>query len=157
MNKDKLYKTILDKIKADLKIAVDAVRMAYESATDSENIAECKYDTKGLEASYLVQGQARRVEELETSLAAFQSMKPRPVDKVMLNALLTLEDENGTREFMYISPSAGGLKINFEGEEIIIMTPASPLGRALLAKTAGEQVDVTIGRREKTYKILNIQ
>ena len=156
MNKEDLLKTILTKLKDDLKTATEAVNMAYESATDEENIAECKYDTKGLEASYLVQGQARRVEELESEVEAFLSLKIRSVDKVMLNALVILQNDQGNSEMMFIAPSSGGVKIDFSGQEIVIMTPASPLGRALLGKTTGESIVVTIGKKEKTYRIIEI-
>ena len=156
MNKEDLLKTILTKLKDDLKTATEAVNMAYESATAEENIAECKYDTKGLEASYLVQGQARRVEELESEVEAFLSLKIRSVDKVMLNALVILQNDQGNSEMMFIAPSSGGVKIDFSGQEIVIMTPASPLGRALLGKTTGESIVVTIGKKEKTYRIIEI-
>jgi transcription elongation GreA/GreB family factor len=48
------------------------------------------------------------------------------------------------------------VKIDFSGQEIVIMTPASPLGRALLGKTTGESIVVTIGKKEKTYRIIEI-
>ena len=156
MDKEKLYKAVLEKVKSDLTLAVNAVKTAYESATHEENKAENKYDTKGLEASYLVQGQARRVEELENSLAALNSMKIRNVDKIMLNAFVELQTESGDIEYLFITPSSGGLKINFENLNITLMTPASPLGQALLAKIAGDKVSVKIGPKEKTFQILKV-
>ena len=38
MNKEELFKAVLAKIKHDLKLAIEAVNMAYESATHEENI-----------------------------------------------------------------------------------------------------------------------
>lgn len=156
MNKEKLFKAVLEKIRSKLALAISAVKMAHESATDKENIAECKYDTKGLEASYLVQGQAKRVEELESALAAFNSMEIYSVDKVMLNALVKLEDKRGKRELMFIAPASGGLKVEFEGKEILVMTPISPLGKSLLGKTVGDEISVQIGRKVKEYKVLEV-
>ena len=156
MNKEEILKVIKDKINAKLKLAIDAVKMAHESATHEENIAECKYDTKGLEASYLVQGQAKRVEELENALAVLNSMELNPVDKVMLNALVKLEDQRGKEEYMFIAPSSGGLKVEYEGNEIMVMTPVSPLGKALNGKSSGDEISVTIGKRVKEYKVLDI-
>ena len=156
MNKEDLLTTILTKLKKDLELASEAVNMAYESATHEENVAECKYDTKGLEASYLVQGQARRVEELEQAIEALISFKLRPVDKVMLNALVTLENEKGSSEVMFIAPASGGIKVDFAGSEVVVMTPVPPLGRASLGKTTGDEIAVKIGRKEKSYRILDI-
>ena len=156
MNKDKLFKAILNKVKSNLTLAIDAVKMAHESATHEENIAECKYDTKGLEASYLVQGQARRVEELENSMAALQSLKVRAVDKVMLNALVILKDEHNKEEHMFIAPACGGLIVDFEGKKVMIMTPASPLAQALLGKSSGDEISVKVGRKEKEYRVVSV-
>ena len=156
MNKDKLLESIKETIRTKLKLAVDAVKMAHESATHEENIAESKYDTKGLEASYLVQGQARRVEELENSLAALNSMEIHSVSKIMLNALVQLEDQNSKEEYMFIAPSSGGLKVDFENKEVQVMTPISPLGKALLGKVQGEEISVSIGRKQKDYKIIQV-
>ncbi len=58
MNKQTVHQLILDKLKIDLDIAERAAQTAYETATHEENIAENKYDTLGLEASYLAAGQA---------------------------------------------------------------------------------------------------
>lgn len=156
MNKEALLKVIVDKINADLALAKEAVKMTYKSATDSENIAECKYDTTGLEASYLVQGQARRAEELEKSLEAFLCLKVKPVQKVLLNALVTLQNESGNEELIYIGPASGGIKIHFEDREVTVVTPISPLGRALLAKVTGNQIELTISKKNKSYKILSV-
>ena len=40
--------------------------------THEENIAENKYDTLGLEAAYLAQGQAQRVNECYLSIQQFE-------------------------------------------------------------------------------------
>lgn len=157
MDKENLYKAVLEKVKSDLTLAVNAVKTAYESATHEENKAENKYDTKGLEASYLVQGQARRVEELENSLAALNSMKIRSVDKIMLNAFVELQTENGDVEYLFITPASGGLKINFDNLNITLMTPASPLGQALLAKVAGDSVSVSIGKNSRDYIVKDVK
>ncbi|MDY7065315.1 hypothetical protein PsexTeo8_17450 [Pseudomonas extremaustralis] len=56
MNKHAVLQLILEKLAADLDIAQRAAQTAYETATHEENIAENKYDTLGLEASYLAAG-----------------------------------------------------------------------------------------------------
>jgi hypothetical protein len=60
MHKPTVHQLILDKLRIDLDIAERAAQTAYETATHEENIAENKYDTLGLEASYLAAGQAKR-------------------------------------------------------------------------------------------------
>ena len=73
MNKHAVHQLILEKLSVDLDIAQRAAQTAYETATHEENIAENKYDTLGLEASYLAAGQAKRVEEIKQALALCQN------------------------------------------------------------------------------------
>ena len=61
MNKTTVHQLIIDKLRIDLDVAERAAQTAYETATHEENVAENKYDTLGLEASYLATGQARRM------------------------------------------------------------------------------------------------
>lgn len=58
MNKTAVYQQMLEKLAIDLDVLQRAAQTAYEAATHEENIAENKYDTLGLEASYLATGQA---------------------------------------------------------------------------------------------------
>ncbi len=62
MDKFLLRQQVLERLAEDLQQAEQAVRVAHETATHEENIAENKYDTLGLEAAYLATGQARRAE-----------------------------------------------------------------------------------------------
>ena len=80
MNKHAVHQLVLEKLSVDLDIAQRAAQTAYETATHEENIAENKYDTLGLEASYLAAGQAKRVEEIKQALALCQSMPLRAYD-----------------------------------------------------------------------------
>ena len=81
MNKYAVHTLILEKLGVDLDIAQRAAQTAYETATHEENIAENKYDTLGLEASYLATGQARRVEEIKQALTLCQNLPVRPYDE----------------------------------------------------------------------------
>ncbi len=84
MNKHSVHQLILDKLRIDLDIAERAAQTAYETATHEENIAENKYDTLGLEASYLAAGQARRVEEIRQSLTLYKTLVLKPFEIVSL-------------------------------------------------------------------------
>ena len=77
MNIDKptLHKLIEEQILSTINNAITAASQAYETATHKENKAENKYDTLGLEAAYLAEGQSKRVLELEQSLASFQHLE----------------------------------------------------------------------------------
>jgi len=114
MTKHAVHQLVLDKPAVDLDIAQPAAQTAYETATHEENIAENKYDTLGLEASYLAAGQARRVEEIKQALTLCQNMQLRPYDEqrgIEVGALLGLVDENDRQQWLFLAPDAAGLKV----------------------------------------------
>lgn len=140
MHKPTVHQLILDKLRIDLDVAERAAQTAYETATHEENIAENKYDTLGLEASYLAAGQAKRVEEIRHSLTLCQNLTLRPYDDqrgIEVGALLGLEDEKGREQWLFLAPDAAGLKVDLVGQMITVITPARRWAKACWASSKG--------------------
>jgi len=56
MNKSAIVKSLRQQLNAQYERAIKALEGAYEAATGDDTKAESKYDTRGLEASYLAAG-----------------------------------------------------------------------------------------------------
>jgi len=156
MNKSALLEKILIELESVYQGAVDAAQRAYETATDEENEAENKYDTLGLEASYLAHGQSKRVVECEADLILFKKFKPNVFSdnmKVDVGALVGVEDETGLEQLVFISPVSGGLKLIFNRKEVTMVTPSSPLGSVLLNCFVNDEVVVNVAGNNKRYLI----
>jgi hypothetical protein len=112
MNKNRLQTLIIEKLQADLVIAKDALQASHEAATHAESKAENKYDTRGLEAAYLADGQRRRVHEIETALTSYRNLPVRAqIDEpIKLGALVSLE-QAGARRWVFLGPDAAGLRV----------------------------------------------
>jgi len=160
MNKYAVHNLILEKLEDDLEIALRAAQTAYETATHEENIAENKYDTLGLEASYLAAGQAKRVEEIRQALALCQNLVLRPYDEqlgIQVGALLGLEDENGHEQWLFLGPDAAGLKVYVVGQLITVITPRSPLGKSLLGKFEGDEVEIVVAGTRQQFTVTEVK
>jgi transcription elongation GreA/GreB family factor len=159
MNKERILKGIIASLAADLEVLFKAAKTAHAAATHEECIADNKYDTLGLEASYVAQGQANRAQEIKQALEMYRKLELRSFAgnaAIRLSALVTLEAEDGSTRTVFLGPAAGGLKVEEGGEEIIVITPGSPLGRALLGKSAGDRVEMPAGSAEKEYEIVEV-
>ena len=143
MDKATLLSRIVTALETDMEVLRRAAQTAYEAATAEENIAENKYDTLGLEASYLATGQARRTAEIRQALLTYQQLLLREYDPargVQVSNLVTLEDDDGGRRLLFLGPEAAGLKIG-EGDELVtVITPRSPLGQQLVGKKIDDEV-----------------
>lgn len=143
MTKQHLLQTIIAGLEADLALFLGAARTAHAAATHEECLPDNKYDTTALEASYIAQGQANRAREIRLSLEAYRNLELQMFDDetpVRLTALVTLEDEKGNERQLFLGPQAGGMKIADAGGEIVVVTPASPLGRSLLGRLTGDEI-----------------
>ncbi len=142
MDKQALFRAIEDSLRERLAVAERSALQAYEAATHEENVAENKYDTLGLEASYLAQGQAERVREYQADLQRFAKLplKVFAADEAIgLGAVVRTYNQDGEQVY-FLSPVAGGLRLTVDGVCITLVTPSSPVGQALLGAELGDEI-----------------
>ena len=159
MNKQLVYERVLQSLEDACAAAIGAARQAHDTATDKESVAENKYDTFGLEASYLAHGQAKRVAEYEAGLNAFKSLGVVNFNNhssIALGALIQLEDDTGIEQYVFLGPMAGGLKFSVDNKEITLITTSSPLGERLLDRYLGDEIEVKLSGQNRTYEIIAI-
>ena len=145
MNKAAVIQKILEVLRSELETYVRAAKFSHAEATDEENRAENKYDTRGLEASYLAAGQANKVAELESALKTFEGLKEQSAsDAVEIGSLIELQ-QDGFVEWYFVGPTAGGTEIEIDGTEVLVITPESPLGSQLMGLEAGARDSLKLG------------
>jgi transcription elongation GreA/GreB family factor len=143
---------------SDLSTLVDSARSAYEAATHAESRADNKYDTRGLEASYLAGAQAARAAEIRKVLGLCTQLTLRtfsPDDAVAISALVEIQSESG-HQWVFLVPFAGGQSVEIDGQKVSIVSSASPLGGELMGRTRGEDVIVEMRGRKVEWQILNV-
>jgi transcription elongation GreA/GreB family factor len=159
MNKRAIIQKITAKLVGELEIYFRAAQFSRAEATHESNKAENKYDTRGLEASYLARGQSKQAAELEAAIAEFEKLgvkKFAPGDAIALGALVELEHD-GENLFYFLGPRAGGTEVLHDKKEILVITPQSPLGEQLLGKKAGDQPQLNFGGAKSAAKILRVE
>lgn len=160
MKKSALLKAIIARLDAELALSLHAARTAAAGATDEQNKAENKYDTRGLELSYLAAGQGRKIAEAEATLEQFRTLALRdfgPLDPIDLSALITLESGKKTAEaqpLYFLAPRGGGTEVRHAGRDVLVITPQSPLGQQLLGRRAGDRI--SFGRDATEHRIAKV-
>jgi transcription elongation GreA/GreB family factor len=158
MNKHTLIKKIVARLTEELQVYFRAANSSRAEATHEQNKAEDKYDTRGLEASYLARGQSKQVAEIESAIAEFEKLAGRKFgdgEAIALGALAELET-GGERSFYFIGPRAGGTEVIHEKREILVITPQSPLGEQLMGRKQGDQPQLNFGGVKQAAKILSV-
>jgi transcription elongation GreA/GreB family factor len=148
MEKTSLISAIITQLEADLAQASDAALESAESATHEEARAESKYDTRGLETSYLASGQARHALELKESLDAIRNFTLPTFDRsspIALGAIVTTLSSNG-RETYFLVPGIGGIELSTEQGPLTVITSKSPIGSELIGKQTGDRIQAGGGK-----------
>jgi len=159
MHKEDLLTQIITTLTADLSILTTAAKTAHAAATHTECLPDNKYDTTGLEASYIAQGQANRAQDIKQSLERYRKLVIRTFDDespIRLTALVTIEADDGSCRQLFLGPDAGGLKLADGDAECIVITSLSPLGRALLGKVCGDEIHIGSGATRKSFVIVSV-
>ena len=157
MTKRLVIQKIIETLQSEMETYVRAAKFSRAEATAEENRAENKYDTRGLEASYLAAGQANKIVEIEESIAAFDALRERKfneADGIDIGALIEIS-QDGERAHYFIGPSAGGIEIKTRGTEVLVITPHSPLGSQLKGAKQGAKIKINLAGRKQLVEILN--
>ncbi len=158
MNKRAIIQKITAKLVAELEVYLRAAQFSRAEATHESNKAENKYDTRGLEASYLARGQSKQAAELEAAIAEYQKLTARKFavgDPINIGALIELE-QLGETALYFLGPRAGGTEIIHDRKEILVITPQSPLGEQLVGQPAGTALQLKLGRETRPAKIIGV-
>ncbi len=144
-----------EKLRAELKnlksVERPKVIAAIAEARSHGDLSEnAEYDA-AKEQQGFIEG---RIAELEGSLAIAEVINPKTIatpGKVVFGATVKLYDDGNESEVTY--QLVGNLEADLEHGKISI---SSPIGRALLGKEEGEEVEVNAPGGKKLYEILNV-
>ena len=126
-----------------------------EEVTSDETRSEGKYDTRSTEASYLARGQAIRIADLRQLVAWAATLTAVPPSKelVCLGSLVVAES---TTEALYFLAPAGGTRIVIEDHTIRVVSPKSPLGKALIGAEVDDEVQFESPTGIQTLCLLHV-
>lgn len=146
-------------VEAELTALETSLRAAEAAATHEDAKPENKYDTRGLEASYLAGAQKGRAAELRGTLDILTRTRVRNFqedDAIGATALIGL-DEGGEVALYFLTAVGAGATLALDGRAVMAITPQSPLGRSLLGKRVGDVVTIELPLGAKDYEIVSLE
>lgn len=156
MSKGAIIDAIIADLNKELARYTVSMQSAHAEATDEQSKAENKYDTRGLEASYLARGQSQQAADVMQAIHDYQALAERlfePKEPIGIGALVQLE--GGNRNIVYfVGPRAGGIEIDCDGQTVVVITPNSPLGKQLIGRKQAERLQITIGGTSESYQVV---
>jgi transcription elongation GreA/GreB family factor len=141
------------------RAGADAAEAAREAATPAERREDARV---ALEYGSLARGQTRRAERVRAELAALDGFHPAALARnarVALGAIVEVESDDGQGRTFFLAPVGAGMELIVpDGDGFLsVVTPASPLGRAVLGRRVGETVDVTIDGEVREWTLTYLE
>ena len=159
MDKRALIEKIIAQLSGELELLTKAARAAHSEATHESSKAENKYDTRGLEASYLARGQSRQAAEAALAIEELRKLPVRDfmeTDEIDVAAVVELSSKR-ERNLYFIAPRAGGTEVNINGNEVLVITPQSPLGQQLVGRKQGDKLKLAIAGTTNEFRIASVK
>jgi len=155
LDKKRVIEGVVARMEADVALYLRAARTAAAEATDEQSKAENKYDTRGLEASYLARGQSRQAAEAERAVAVFRGWLVRVPEAgpVVAEGTLACLAQGRSKAWYLVAPCAGGTEVECDGVEVTVITPSSPLGRLLVGRKTGDGVVLPSGAEARVREL----
>ena len=148
---------LVAQLEATLAAARAAHASAIEGSTHEEARAENDKDTRGLEQSYLARGQAQRVAELEAAIGDVTALALRTftaTSPIAMSALVDVDEDGGAKQF-FLAPAGGGAMVG-PTRTVQVVTPSSPLGRALIGKRVDDEVELQLPGAYRSFVITSV-
>jgi transcription elongation GreA/GreB family factor len=130
-----------------------AVAEAREGATPQEKREDARVSQ---ESSGLARGHHQRLERATAEVAELEKFRPArdPASRVALGTIVEVEDDGEGRTF-FLAPVGAGEELTGPGGDgfLSVVTPQSPIGRAVMGRRAGETVEVMVKGQAREWTI----
>ncbi|PIE17311.1 MAG: transcription elongation factor GreAB [Proteobacteria bacterium] len=160
MDKSALAAQLVAKVRESIAVAERELASACEAARHVACAKERREDNRmAIEYGGLANGQKRRVAQGRQILAMVESFHPRPIPssgRVALGAVVEVEDEDdGSGRTFFLAPAGAGIELSGPGGDgfLSVVTPHSPMGRAVMGQELGDAVDVTVEGVTRSWEI----
>lgn len=158
----KLQELLASRLAAELNGLTQSQERIQRGMTHAESRAENDKDTRAIESSYLARGLAQRVVELRNALATVQAwVLPAPTPgetRIRLGALVKLVDEDSeARQHLWLAPAGGGMRLEYEQQSILVLSPQAPLAQALVGRAVDDEIEVQSPSGQRLWLVESIQ
>jgi transcription elongation GreA/GreB family factor len=158
MDKGFLLEQLADRLRATAQGARHAMEAANAEVREGATPAERREDSRvAQENAGLARGHRERLARVTTELAMLERFRPprfAAKSPVAVGAIVEVEDGAEGRT-LFLAPVGAGLELTGPGGDgfLSVVTPTSPIGRAVLGRRVGESVEVVVDGESSEWTV----
>ncbi len=160
MDKTDLVGQLQRQLETSARAALSARNAVVQEARDGATPDEKREDARAAhQAQSMGSAQQKRAQTAIASADALATFKPPelpPTAKIGLGAVVEIEDaESGEGRTFFLAPVGAGITLLGPGGDgdLVVVTPTSPIGRAVIGRGSGDIVDVTVDGDVREWQI----
>jgi transcription elongation GreA/GreB family factor len=160
MNKLDLVDQLRARLAETARAALAARNGAAAEARDGATPDEKREDARAAhQLGTLGRAQQRRAQQALAESDALTAFRPLPLPStaaVTVGAIVEIEDDDsGEGRTFFLAPVGAGMTLTGPCGDghLSVVTPASPIGRAVLGRKAGDVVDITVDGELREWQI----
>lgn len=153
---DQLINQLQTSARAALSAHDAAASEAKEGATPDEKREDARAAHQLQSFGKASQGRARQALADADSLASFKPLALDGKARISVGAIVEIEDaDSGEGRTFFLAPVGAGVTLTGPGGDghLSVVTPVSPIGKAVIGKRSGEVVDVTVDGDVREWQI----
>lgn len=151
-----MLQQLAGRIREAAQVAMREHEAAAEEARDGASPDEKRADARvALEFSNLAHAQGRRASSALDELSAIQAFRPGATgSRIAVGAILEIEDGDEGRT-LFLAPAGAGIELTMpDGDGFVtVVTPASPLGKAVIGRRVGDTVEVVVKGEPREWTV----
>lgn len=151
MDKKELVTQLVRQLETSARAALSSRDAAAAEAKDGATPDEKREDARAAhQLASLGRAQQKRAQQALAEVDSLAQFKPTPLPgsaKISVGAIVEVEDEEtGEGRTFFLAPVGAGITLTGPGGDghLSVVTPVSPIGRAVLGRKTGEVIDITV-------------
>lgn len=160
MDKQFLVDQLIEQLRRGAAAALAASAASSDEAKEGATPAEKREDARAAhQAGTLGKAQTRRAQQAMGEIDSLTTFRPGPLAAkapIAVGAIVEIEDdETGEGRTFFLAPVGAGVTLTGPGGDgfLSVVTPISPVGKAVLGRRVGDVVDVTVEREVREWTI----
>ncbi|MDX2088734.1 MAG: GreA/GreB family elongation factor [Kofleriaceae bacterium] len=157
---DQLVKQLETSARTALASRDAAAAEARDGATPDEKREDARAAHQLQSLGRVQQGRAQQAMADVDKLATFRPARLGKSARISVGAIVEIEDaDSGEGRTFFLAPVGAGMTLTGPGGDglLSVVTPASPIGRAVIGRTMGEVVDVTVDGDVREWQITYVE
>jgi transcription elongation GreA/GreB family factor len=146
MDKQDLVAQLVRQLQASARAALAARDATTAEARDGATPDEKREDARAAhQQGTLGKAQQRRAQQALAEVDAVAQWKPAAMSTIAVGAIVEIEDpDSGEGRTLFLAPVGAGITLTGPGGDglLSVVTPASPVGKAVLGRKVGELVEI---------------